>query len=42
MCEKLRPETILFYGNVPDECKGNIVHIKAFQDKWKGARINGW
>lgn len=42
MCEKLRPETILFYGNVPDECKVNIVHIKAFQDKWKGARINGW
>ena len=42
MCERLKPETILFYGNVPEECKGNIVHIKAFQDKWKGAKINGW
>ena len=42
MLEKLKPEKIIFYGNIPDECKGNIIHIKAFQDKFKEAKINGW
>lgn len=37
MVRRLRPETIIFYGNVPDECMGNIVRIKAFQDKFKEA-----
>ncbi len=42
MVERLRPESIIFYGNVPEECKGNIVHIKAFSDKFKEAKCNGW
>ena len=42
MVRRLRPETIIFYGNVPDECKGNIVRVKAFQEKFKEARCNGW
>lgn len=42
MMERLQPETIIFYGNVPDECMGNIVRIKAFQDKFKEAKCNGW
>ena len=42
MLEKLKPEKIIFYGNIPDECKGDIIHIKAFQDKFKEAKINGW
>lgn len=37
MVRRLQPETIIFYGNVPDECMGNIVRIKAFQDKFKEA-----
>lgn len=37
MIERLNPEIILFYGKVPEECKGNIINIKAFQDKWKEA-----
>lgn len=32
--ECLQPETIIFYGNVPEECKENIVRVKAFQDKF--------
>lgn len=34
----LKPETILFYGNVPKECKGNIVHIEPFQEKFREVR----
>lgn len=34
MMERLQPETILFYGKAPEECKGNIVPIKAFHEKF--------
>lgn len=30
MLEVLEPETILFYGEVPKECQGNIVQMKSF------------
>ncbi len=30
MMERLHPETVLFYGQVPDKCEGNIVKIKSF------------
>ena len=33
MLEVLDPETILFYGSVPEECKGNIVPIMTFQQR---------
>lgn len=36
MVKVLQPETIIFYGNVPGECSGNIVQIKAFQDRFTG------
>lgn len=42
MIKRLQPETVIFYGKVPDECMGNIVRIRAFQDKWKEAKVNGW
>lgn len=35
MLERLQPKTILFYGNVPKECKGNIVHIPPLYEKFK-------
>lgn len=35
MLERLQPKTILFYGNVPKECKGNIVRIPPFYEKFK-------
>lgn len=41
MVERLKPDTIIFYGSIPDECKGNIVLIKAFQEKFKEAQCNG-
>lgn len=37
MVRRLQPETVIFYGSVPDECMGNIVRIKAFQEKFKEA-----
>ena len=42
MVKRLQPESIIFYGTVPDECRGNIVRIKAFQDKFKEALCDGW
>lgn len=42
MIRRLEPETIIFYGSVPEECKGNIVRIRAFQEKFKEAKCNGW
>lgn len=37
MMKRLEPTQIIFYGNVPEKCKGNIVHIKCFTDKWHEA-----
>ncbi|MGN1133331.1 MAG: DUF4417 domain-containing protein [Oscillospiraceae bacterium] len=34
MIKRLNPETIIFYGNVPDECKGNIISIRPFHEKF--------
>ena len=42
MISRLQPATIIFYGTIPDECRGNIVKIKCFSDKFKEAKINGW
>lgn len=41
MINRLNPETIIFYGNVPDECKGNIVRIRAFQEKFREVKCDG-
>lgn len=35
MMEVLEPETILFYGKVPNECKGNIVPVEEFTKRFK-------
>ena len=42
MVERLQPTQIIFYGRVPDECKGNIVHIKQFSEKWNEAEVAQW
>lgn len=42
MIKRLEPETVIFYGTIPQECYGNIVRVKAFQEKFKEAKINGW
>ena len=35
MMTRLQPQTIIMYGTVPDECQGNIIPVKAFQQKWR-------
>lgn len=42
MLERLKPEKIIFYGNVPEECKDDIIRIRAFQEKFREARISGY
>lgn len=42
MVARLQPETIIFYGQVPDECKGNIVRLKAFSERFNEVVCNGW
>lgn len=42
MIKRLEPETIIFYGTIPKECYGNIIRVKAFQEKFKEAKVNGW
>ena len=34
MLVRLQPEVVLFMGKVPEECTGNIVQIKAFQERF--------
>ncbi|MCM1328824.1 MAG: DUF4417 domain-containing protein [Ruminococcus sp.] len=41
MLRRLSPETVIFYGNVPDECRGNIIQIKSFQEKFKEVKCYG-
>lgn len=33
MLRRLEPETVLFYGQVPEECAGNIIKIKSFGEE---------
>lgn len=42
MVDRLQPTQIIFYGNVPEECKGNIVRVKQFTDKWNEAEVSQW
>lgn len=42
MLNRLEPTQIIFYGNVPDECKGNIIHIKPFSDRFNKAEVSQW
>ena len=42
MIDRLHPETIIFYGKVPDECRGNLVRIRAFQEKFERGDCDGW
>ena len=42
MVDRLQPTQIIFYGKVPEECKGNIVRVKAFSEKWNEAEVAQW
>lgn len=41
MMKRLEPETVIFYGTIPQECYGNIIRVKAFQEKFREAKIDG-
>ena len=41
MMKRLEPETVIFYGTIPKECYGNIIRVKAFQEKFREAKIDG-
>lgn len=36
MMRRLQPSAVIMYGNIPDDCTGNIIPVKAFQSKWRG------
>lgn len=40
MMRRLEPEAIIFYGDVPEQCKGNIIPIESFQEKFKKIQYN--
>lgn len=42
MIEKIQPETVIFHGIVPEDCKANIIRIKSFQEKFKEVKTDGW
>ncbi len=42
MIKRLEPEQIVFYGDIPSECTGNIIKIVSFQEHFKKAVCNGW
>lgn len=42
MIRRLQPKQIIFYGDVPKECTGNVVKITAFQEKFRRAICDGW
>ena len=41
MMSRLQPETIIFYGMIPDECQGNIVKIKSLGESLTERKKNG-
>lgn len=40
MIEHLSPEVIIFHGRVPKECRGNIIEVKAFYEKFEVAKTS--
>lgn len=38
MLRVLKPEIVIFHGNVPEECSADIIRIKVFSDKFKGGK----
>lgn len=38
MMDRLEPSKVIMYGNVPDECEGDIIRVGAFQEKWRKSK----
>lgn len=41
MLDRLKPETVIFYGEIPKECNANIVRIKSYQEKFREVLVDG-
>jgi hypothetical protein len=39
MVRRLHPDTILFYGDVPEVCEGNIINIRPYRPKYNIAQV---
>ena len=35
MLKRLEPREIVFYGDIPEGCAGRIIHVEAFQNKFR-------
>lgn len=35
MLRRLRPKEIIMYGSIPEWCEGNIIPVRAFQEKFR-------
>lgn len=42
MIDRLHPQSIIFYGQVPEECRHNIVRVKAYSEQLREALCDGW
>lgn len=38
MLQRLQPEHILFHGDIPDGCRGSIIHIPPYQKRLRGIK----
>ena len=41
MMKRIEPENVIFYGQMPQEIRGNIIHIAPFADKFKKLKVEG-
>lgn len=41
MCKRLRPANIIFFGNVPPECTGNIIKMPTFVERLRKVKCDG-
>lgn len=41
MVERLQPAQIIFYGNVPGECKEKVIHIEPYYCRYEKGENNG-
>lgn len=43
MLDALHPTKIIFYGQVPEQCRGNIIKVKSFSENLREMMVeNGW
>lgn len=41
MVRRLNPSCVIFYGSLPEECKGNIIRVKQHNERFREAMCDG-